>query len=158
MANPRYAKPGPYITQLQPQDEAQFQSWVKSGNVPFNPSPMSDYDMRGFFQDKSAMQEREARIAAGGSRHFPDTYKTPYHATFSNESKYATPEAPHWDGDRLLDKYGKVIADETPAQIKNAQAISWNVLNPPMQDQFAGQGISAQPGLLESIVRRMMGR
>lgn len=36
------------------------------------------------------------------------------HKTFSNESKYATPDAPHWEGDRLIDKNGRVVADETP--------------------------------------------
>ena len=32
----------------------------------------------------------------------------------SNESMYATPLAPHWEGDKLVDWRGNVIADETP--------------------------------------------
>jgi hypothetical protein len=33
---------------------------------------------------------------------------------FSNESVYATPDAPRWAGSRLFDRYGRLIADETP--------------------------------------------
>lgn len=111
------AKPGPYITQLSPDDEAKFQTWVKRNNIPMeNDTATSDYDMRGYYKDNV--------LGAGGVKtkvsrfdnrpHFPDTYKTPYHRTFSNESRYALPTAPHWDGDRLIDNSGRVIADETP--------------------------------------------
>ncbi len=45
--------------------------------------------------------------------HFPDTYKTPYHKTFSNESIYALPTAPHWEGDQLVDQNGNIVFDDT---------------------------------------------
>lgn len=45
----QYAKPGPYVIPLNPQQEARFQQWVRQNNVPFDPSPTSDYDMRGFW-------------------------------------------------------------------------------------------------------------
>ena len=104
------AKPGPYVTKLAPQEEQQFQSWVKQNNVPWQDSPTADYDMRGFWK---AAQAGDPNAQQAANSHFPDTYKTPYHKTFSNESKYATSSAPHWDGDRLIDSSGKVIADET---------------------------------------------
>jgi hypothetical protein len=115
--NQQWAKPGPYVTVLPPTDEAKFQKWVRTNNVPFDPSPKADYDMRGYWKamtsgDPNAAQQRSA---FDGTMHFPDTYKTPYHKTFSGESQYATPGAPAWQGDRLVDQKGNVIADETPA-------------------------------------------
>jgi hypothetical protein len=113
---PEWAKPGPYITKLSSDDESAFQAWVKKNHVPWEDSPVADYDMRGYWKamvsgDPNAKQ---AKSNFDGHMHFPDTYKTPFHKTFSNESKYAKPDAPHWVGDRLIDKNGKVIADETP--------------------------------------------
>jgi hypothetical protein len=94
-----------YHTPLSPENEQKFDN-----------SGESDYDMRGFWR---ALQQGDpdAKTAVSqfdGKIHFPDTYKTPYHRTFSNESIYASPDAPHWEGDRLIDKNGNVIADETP--------------------------------------------
>ena len=86
--------------------EPSFRNWVKDQKIPFDPDdPKSDYDMRGFWAENGDRAE---------NGHFPDTWKTPYHKTFSNESKYAPPDAPRWEGDRLIDKDGNVIADETP--------------------------------------------
>lgn len=106
-----YAKPGPYTTALPAQQEAGFQSWVKQNKIPWQDSPTADYDMRGYYK---AQQAGDPNAKQAGNMHFPDTYKTPYHATFSNESQYATPDAPRWNGNRLIDKKGNVIADETP--------------------------------------------
>lgn len=105
-----------YHTPLSPENEQKFLRWVKDTGVPFDNSGESDYDMRGFWR---ALQQGDpdaqtAVSAFDGKLHFPDTYKTPYHRTFSNESIYASPDAPHWEGDKLIDKNGKVIADETP--------------------------------------------
>jgi N12 class adenine-specific DNA methylase/GGDEF domain-containing protein len=111
-----YAKPGPYKTALPPDQEQGFQSWVKQNKVPWQDTPNADYDMRGYYKamqsgDQNAQQKQSQ---FDGKMHFPDTYKTPYHKTFSSESMYATSDAPHWEGDRLIDKSGKAIADETP--------------------------------------------
>ena len=113
------AKPGPWVTRLSPADEMRFQGWIKNNNIPFEDSPHSDYDMRGFWKAqqqgdpvaKTAVSSFDHRI------HFPDVWKTPYHRSFSNESKYATPNAPHWTGDdesgyALRDKLGNVVYDE----------------------------------------------
>jgi hypothetical protein len=109
------ALPGPYLTKLNPQQEQQFQAWVRQNNVPFDPSPNADYDMRGFFlglqngdpHAKTAVNQYDNRL------HFTDYYKTPYHETFSNESRYATGAAPRWVGSKLIDSNGRVLKDES---------------------------------------------
>lgn len=94
--NRPFATPGPYQTVLAPQEEQQFQKWVSANQVPFDPTARTvDYDMRGYYRDTGGEWK-------GG--HFPDTYKTPYDTTFSNESKYALPDTPFvWRGDNLID-------------------------------------------------------
>lgn len=108
----------PYQTKLAPQQEKMFQQWLAVSKAPFDPSPRADYDMRGFWLGlvNGDPQAQTAINASDKQLHFPDTWKTPYHATFSSESKYATPGAPSWAGDRLIDKRGNVIADETPQE------------------------------------------
>jgi hypothetical protein len=60
--------------------------------------------MRGYWKEHP---ELAGKWKAG--QHFPDTYKTPYDTTFSRESKYATKDAPHWVGNKLIDKDGRVV-------------------------------------------------
>jgi hypothetical protein len=121
----QYAKPGSYTTQLSPSDELQFRNWVKSNNIPWVDEPQSDYDMRGFYKD----------MVGGGAKrsttnlHFPDTYKTPYHKSFSNESKYATADAPHWEENNLVDKTGKVVFSEGSSQAQPKQS-NINLIDP----------------------------
>lgn len=104
-----------FTTKLQPAQEQQFQAWVKQNKVPFNPNDkISDYDMRGFWQ---ALQNKDPAATTGvdpndGKMHFTDKWKTPYHKTFSNQSMYAKPNAPHWVGDKLVDDAGRVIFDD----------------------------------------------
>lgn len=117
-ALPSWSKPGPYVTKLEPGLEKEFQAWVKENKVPWQDHPQADYDMRGFYKalksgDKRAVQ---AKSQFDQHMHFPDVWKTPYHKTFSNESIYAKKDAPHWVGDKLIDKHGRVIADETPKE------------------------------------------
>src|SRR6266850_2263287 len=91
-----------YHTPLSPENEQKFQRWVKDTGVPFDNSGESDYDMRGFWRGLQ-QGDPDAKTAVSqfdGKIHFPDTYKTPYHRTFSNESIYASPDAPHWEGDK----------------------------------------------------------
>lgn len=82
----------PYRTPLASEREKTFRAWLEQNKIPFDPDQEHpDYDMRGFYLDTlSGTGKRAANM------HFPDKYKTPYHETFSNESKYATPDAPHW--------------------------------------------------------------
>lgn len=110
-----FAKPGPYVTKLDPEQESQFEQWVKKNNINFDPSAkVTDYDMRGFWLSQQGKAGSGTEInALDGKIHYPDTYKTPYDRTFSNESKYATQDAPHWKDDRyLVDGSGKVVFDQ----------------------------------------------
>ena len=71
--------------------------------------------MRGYYQQfKSDPEAAKTMINPNdGLPHFTDEHKTPYHATFSNESKYAKPGAPMWDEhDRLVTPQGQILFSE----------------------------------------------
>lgn len=117
------AKPGNYRTELPPAQEKQFAAWVKKTGAQFDPSsnnPKEDYDMRGFYKAVQAGDPAAITAMSGydGKPHYPDTYKTPYHETFSDESKWAVKgKAPHWQGDKLMSPSGQVLKDETPQKV-----------------------------------------
>lgn len=98
--NAPWSRQGPYVTQLNDVEEGMFQRWMQQNGIsPQDANPKSGYDMRGFWK---AMQLGlpEAKTATNPNdqmRHFPDIWKTPYGATFSNESQYAQPNAPRWN-------------------------------------------------------------
>jgi len=94
---------GPYDTKLPPAEEQKFQTW-KAKNAPTDSG--ADYDLRGAYK---------AGLNPAANGHWPDTYKKPNHPTFSNESIYATSDAPRWQGNVLVDKSGKIVADESGA-------------------------------------------
>lgn len=87
------------LTQLSPEKEMQYRKWIKQSGVP----ETKDYDMRGWYSaytdpnhpdhSKTVMSVN----ASDGLPHYDDYWKTPYHHSFSNESKYATPDAPAWN-------------------------------------------------------------
>jgi hypothetical protein len=116
--NQAWAKPGPYVTKLSPQDEQEFQAWAKQHPdlVRGETGPDADYDVRGRWlaEKQGDPQAKLVRSAFDGKLHASDKWKTPYHRTFSAESVYATPDAPKWQGDKLVDRTGKLITDETP--------------------------------------------
>lgn len=143
-------QPQPYTTQLSPADEAQFQAWVKAKQVPWQDEPKADYDMRGFWKGLTTGDPRASQALSqfDGRMHFPDTWKTPYHRTLSNESMYAPPDAPHWDGDRLIDKNGRVVADETPPPP------SWAPVPYAQPPAFQPQSL----GLLSYLMKRLHGQ
>lgn len=114
--NKAWAKKGNYFTKLSPEQELAFRSWVAKNKVPFNPNaPVTDYDMRGYWMSLlhggnpgTAINPYDHKL------HFPDTYKTPYDKTFSNQSIYALPDAPRWKGNRyLIAPDGSVLFDAT---------------------------------------------
>lgn len=102
-------------------DEPTFRQWVASNKVPFDPDAKGpqDYDMRGFWQ---ALQSGDSRAKSAidpndSQLHYPDYWKTPYHATFSSESQWAAPNAPRWnDRDQLVDDGGNVLFDDKAQQ------------------------------------------
>lgn len=105
--NAPFAVPGPYQTKLSNPEEVKFQQWVKSNNVPMeDDGPQASYDMRGYWKDIASKGQNQTEInPVDKLLHFPDTYKTPYHPTFSNESKYATPDNPfYWKGQTQYDR------------------------------------------------------
>lgn len=121
--NSKWAKPHPtYATKLSPEEEAQFRAWTAQNKVPFNPNDQAaDYDMRGYFRGLMSGDPVAAQAAdpndidprTGKPRmHFPDKWKTPFHETFSQESQYALPTAPSWQGDRLVTPDGQVLFDD----------------------------------------------
>jgi hypothetical protein len=77
-----------YNTPLSPEQEQQFQAWLKQRSVQTGrdaSKDLYDYDLRGAWLSN-------AQAAANG--HLPDTFKKPNHPTFSNQSQYSTPQTP----------------------------------------------------------------
>lgn len=113
--NKQWALPSSsYVTSLSPDQEEQFKKWVSDAGIPFDPSPQSDYDMRGFWADLVGGGGRAPKDfkKSDGSFSFPDYFTTPYSQTFSNESRWATPGAPTWnEKDQLVDRKGNIIFD-----------------------------------------------
>lgn len=107
--NAQFAQPGPYETQLDPIQQLQFAHWAMQNQVPITPN----YDMRGFFQALMQGQANTGIDQFDHRLHYSDIGKRPQHETFSNESMYARPNAPHWvDNKRLLDEKGKLIFED----------------------------------------------
>lgn len=63
-----------YDSPLQPEQE---QAYLKT----FGNDASHDYDMRGFYLDNPDKVNK-------AGEHYPDTYKKPWHHTFSDESMY----------------------------------------------------------------------
>ena len=106
----------PQQTQLTPEQEQQFQQW-KAKYAPNDSG--QDYDLRGAFK---------AGVVPAANGHMPDTFKLPNHPTFSNESQYATPNAPHWEGGKLVGPGGQVVANES-APAPGIAGVARNVLS-----------------------------
>jgi hypothetical protein len=129
--NKVWAKPGTYNTQLTPQQEQAFREWVQRNRVDFNPAdPTPDYDMRGYWlaQQQGNPLAQSSVDPNDQQLHYPDYWKTPYDATFSDQSQWGIPgQTPSWQGDRYTMPGGHVIYDD--------QAGKWyglpNAQNPP---------------------------
>lgn len=81
-----------------------YASWLKKYGVTEDPS----YDTRGAFA---------AGLKPDARGHFDDTFKMPSHPTFSDESRYSTPENP---GGRWVDVgHGKWRFEASPANLEN---------------------------------------
>ena len=110
--NQRWAKPGPYNTSLQLEEEKSYQNWTGDFSKKVRKMNPDDptYDMRGYWKENA--KAAQGMLQGPKDAHFPDTYKTPSHKSFSNESKYAKPNAPSWKGNKLLDSKGNIVFDE----------------------------------------------
>ena len=115
--NLQYSDPNWKVTTFKTAaEEDEFQRWVKDTKAEFDPNdPHPDYDMRGFF--KKMKEDPKAYHTSvntnDGKPHYTDEFKTPYHKSFSNQSKWAKKGAPSWnDKDQLVTPSGKVVFDE----------------------------------------------
>ena len=89
-------------------------------NKPADAEHNRDYDMRGFFKgllENSPMAR--TNIDPNDSKlHFTDYWKTPYHETFSRDSKFASPTAPWWtDRGQLVSGTDNSILFNPPQQV-----------------------------------------
>ncbi|MDO5531066.1 hypothetical protein [Sutterella sp.] len=76
-----------YNTELTAEEEKQYQAWARrTGRA----RDVFNYDLRGAWKEMS----EEERAKSGRGVHLPDKFKKPNHYTFSDESKYSTPENP----------------------------------------------------------------
>jgi len=81
--------------------DASFQKWYSKNTLEGqNKIPYTeklDYDYFSFYKNSGT---------GSIDNHFPDTYKRPNHATFSNESIYSIPEntGGSWNGDKFIPK------------------------------------------------------
>jgi len=105
-----------YQTSLSPEDDVRFSQWMLENKVPYDPKPTGDYGMKGFWQ---ALQKGDPIATTAinpndNKIHYPDYFKTPYHKSFSNESRWAIKDkAPFWNkSDQLVMPDGTVIYDE----------------------------------------------
>jgi hypothetical protein len=113
---------GSYITQItDPKVMDDFVKWVQLQKVRYNlwaPERTQDYDMPGYYQ---ALVGKDPKAIRAGTGHYPDYWKTPYHESFSADSKYADPnlDPPKWSTqngqDVLKDSTGKIYYQE-PSQ------------------------------------------
>jgi hypothetical protein len=122
----RWKSANPYQTPLSSADEQKFQQWVKGNKIPFDPSPKSDYDMRGYWKDVASKGSQSGTQMKSDGLHFPDTYKTPYHHSASAESMYMPSDGPTWQGSdqagwKLVDKNGRVVYDESNVKVLGPQ-------------------------------------
>jgi hypothetical protein len=119
--NTPYLKPGltaqsQFRTQLSPADEAKFQQYLAdhSDRRDLGRTDDQTYDLRGWWKAAQAGDPRAAtRVAGDGLIHRNDYWKTPFHQSFSRESQWAGPNAPIWQGNKLVDPAtGAVVHDD----------------------------------------------
>lgn len=105
-----------YQTNLDPIEQLNFANWASKNDVPVDLSSKSDYDMPGFFKNMQSGGDNSQPVinVNDGQLHFTDKFKTPEHETFSNESQYSTPDAPHWEGSSLRSPKGNLTGMELP--------------------------------------------
>lgn len=86
-------------TDLSPLEEPRFRAWARQSNVTDVDAPDSYYDYRGLYKELGGKP-----VPISPDRHFPDTYKTHGHPTFSIESQYSTgpDDGGSWQGETYV--------------------------------------------------------
>ena len=102
-------------SQIPPSKKMPFEEWYKT--VPEEINDTADYDLKAAYQELPMSILRNWKQGRG---HLPDTYKKPTHITFSEESKYSTPER---RGGKWYYKDGKDYFKPTQINIDNAGGI-----------------------------------
>lgn len=110
--------PSPYRTNLDFGDELGYQQFLIKNNLRDDNRFNSTYDMRGYYK-KFGSGGGETEMMPDGM-HFTDEFKTPFHPTYSTESKYKFPRLKrswHMNSDNktyslIDDNSGEVIRDE----------------------------------------------
>lgn len=94
-------------TTLNPLDEIRFRIWAERRGIGDVDSALSHYDYRGFW--KAIQEGNPLAVQSSKNGHYPDIWKLPGHPQFSNESKYAAADAPHWEGEHRVDNAGRIV-------------------------------------------------
>tara|TARA_R110000822_G_scaffold75493_4_gene181613 strand:+ start:4260 stop:4706 length:447 start_codon:yes stop_codon:yes gene_type:complete len=120
----------PYNTPLNVSDQLQYEMFKIANQLSGDRQGLDNpYDMRGFFKKMLQQGGTAFQMPTDGSTadlpdglHFTDEFKTPFHPTYSNESKYKMPGldrdwVPNGDGTWSLkdNRTGEVIRDERSA-------------------------------------------
>lgn len=123
---------GDYYTKLNNRDERRFGSWynkyAEGQGLSVNPDdPRHGYDYRGLWKD-SSVKERQAFLNALQDNHMPDTYKQPWHETFSDQSKYAKgiKGVGSWGEESFMPGYfNNIMQTQTPQVILDKLGIKY---------------------------------
>lgn len=140
--------PEDYRTQLTAEEQKNFDIWAndmrKKGAISAD-DKFQDYDMQGYWKNEVL---NNTDLANGSAQnHFTDKYKMPNHATFSNESMYATGEnakyAGKWDGDKFIAPRNENIMTKIGEGMGTVARI---VDNPLVKALLVGGAVSATGG------------
>lgn len=95
-------------TMLGPKEEKAFAKWAaKTGKL----NDLYDYDLRGFWKSGAGFAD---------NGHGADTFKKPNHPTFSDQSRYHSPEMP--GGSWTQTPEGQTMFTPSPFNLKNMPA------------------------------------
>lgn len=128
-------------TKLTPMEEVLFKAWTKANGIEDADAPDSFYDYRGFYKGTNGQIH-----GAANKDHFPDTYKTHGHPTFSQESKYS--RGP-WDGGMWM---GEHFLPQPPMALSHTK--HENVPAPPVQPIASHHQPSDPNALAQTLLDR----
>jgi hypothetical protein len=110
------------ITALTPDEEAQFQQWIRANNIKDLDHPDSRYDYRGYWKATGGAPRQPGLMLSNGRTgpigHLPDTFKQHGHESFSQESQYSRGpfDGGMWVEDTLVQPPPMTASHTTPEQ------------------------------------------